>query len=119
MTVVTRSQSKATNEMKASFIKDLTYLIYCCDEAVGKNRMEIWLEILKLINRDLPIIIERNPITNWLNFVLTLRDKVDELRKKITETWFQYDKTLAKTFHKELYKAKILTISTIGYRTLP
>jgi len=120
--VVTQNQSKVTNETKEEleeFVKDLTYLIYCCDKAVGKDKMEICLHILQRINIDLPVLIERTSITMWLNFVLALQNKVDEWREQFEATRSQYDKTMAKWFHTELYRAKILTISIIEYRRLP
>jgi hypothetical protein len=120
MPVFTRSQMKITNEMKTEFIKDLNYLIYCCSEVVGQdNKMGICLEIFQRINQDLPILIERTSITMWLKFILTLRDKVNELQEQVEENLSEYDKTLTKNFYKELYKAKKLTISIIENSTLP
>lgn len=120
--LVAGSQSKVTNETKEEmneFVKDLTYLIYCCDKVVEKDRMEICLHILQRINMDLPILIERTSINMWLNFVLILQNKVDEWRKQVEATRTMYDKTMAKRFYTELYRAKILTISIIEYRRLP
>ena len=120
MPVFTRSQWKVTNEMKTDFVKDLRYLLYCCSKAVCKdNKMGICLEILKIINQYLPILIERTSITMWLEFVSTLRDKVDELQTQAEENLTEYDKNLTKNFYKELYKAKKLTISIIENRRLP
>ena len=115
MPVLTRSQHKnIANVMKKKFVSNTNNLIKMCDSAQGKeNKMRIALLVYQNINRDLPGLIEKNPVM-WINFVATVFNKTTEFLDDAKQgNWINLDKSLVEEFNTELHKTRNFIIPLI------
>jgi hypothetical protein len=115
MPVLTRSQHKnIANVMKKKFVSNTNNLIKMCDSAQGKeNKMRIALLVYQNINRDLPGLIEKNPVM-WINFVATVFNKTTEFLDDAKQgNWINLDKSLVEEFKTEIHKSREFTASFV------
>lgn len=109
MPVVTRSKA---NELL--FIDNITNLINNNKSAKNKtNRMKYLLEAYKEINKELPIIVSKNP-HKWAPFVYSVLEKTYDLEiQKHLGDFNNIDEKMVSIFVKEIEQAKEMALTLV------